>query len=80
MLKIRDNVDLKELEKYGFYDNNWGSYIKNVEVREGRYSKNVNISVRKETKEIEMYVPFWSKYLDCLYDLIKDGLVIKVDD
>ena len=27
MLKIRDNVDLKELEKYGFYDNNWGTHI-----------------------------------------------------
>ena len=75
MLKIKDNVDLKELEKYGFYETEY-TYIKNGELQEAT-------SVHKDTKTI--YPTYDSGYTfyvssDILYDLIKDGLVEKVED
>lgn len=83
MLKIKDNVDLKELEKFGFYDS-LGIYQKNLETHfKGGFSFNdFMITVIKESriiryhanKEIETY------NLDTLYDLIKVDLVEKVED
>ena len=76
MLKIKDNVDLKELEKYGFKhlkecktyseDERWGYF----EIDEdGEYKRSIRI-----VDDIH------SNYeLDLLYDLIKDGLVEKVE-
>ena len=76
MLKIKDNVDLKELEKYGLkpkYDEDTGEikgFIKNCH-------NNFVIS-----DEFYFYNDYFSRYFDedLLYDLIKDGLVEKVDD
>lgn len=77
MLKIKDDVDLKELEKFGFkieetfedkptelYDE---AYTK-IELYDGIYDKwNTRI----------IYV-IGSAYLDTVYDLIKADLVEKV--
>lgn len=84
MLKIKDNVDLKELEKFGFmyWENGCGTT---------GYSK---YYVRGQITIIEKDKEFENKYidervikenqiindLDLLYDLIKAGLVEKVED
>ena len=78
MLKIKDNVDLKELEKYGFKFNNrmneYG-YEENGEyvcVSEDRYIYCELRSYRITGAIIEDPLPI-------LYDIIKDGLVEKVE-
>lgn len=80
MLKVRDNVDLKELEKYGFEEN--GFY----------YSRTLNFEYYK----VEIYIEKDRKYLiikndyydsdyacyipSIIYDLIKSDLVVKVEE
>ena len=72
MLKIKDNVDLKELEKYGFRETT-DSY--NNECNDLEYF------IDKKDNSICMC----STYGECdlldntLYNLIKDGLVEKVE-
>ena len=78
MLKIKDNVDLKKLEKFGFEydeDNDYWFYYAFTEPRdqsEVRYyidNKDRRISIL-----LDMYVnPY--KRLDKIYDLIQAGLV-----
>ena len=74
MLKVKDNVDLKELEKYGFdleqtkdeFDLIWGF--------------DSNLLFYKDSKII--ILP-WNKQEECLntlYDLIKADLIEKVDE
>lgn len=73
MLKIRDNVDLKELEKYGFkflYDEETGQPKELVKKYFGWFYEERTI-IRNE---YDLY--HWQ---DTLYDLIKDGLVEKVE-
>ena len=97
MLKIKDNVDLKELEKYGLkpkYDEDTGEikgfisernvcrYIFILPFKRKRigfiknYYNNFVIS-----DEFYFYGDYFSRHFDedLLYDLIKDGLVEKVD-
>lgn len=83
MLKIKDNVDLKELEKYGFsyWENGCGStgyskqYIRgciNIVEKDNEFNNHCfDERVIKENQIIHD--------LDLLYDLIKDGLVEKID-
>lgn len=76
MLKIKDNVDLKELEKYGFKRNNnfpdgWAmvkTYKKGKYYQEDIYVWN-DRKVQVDAIDI----------LDTLYDLIKADLVEKVE-
>ena len=81
MLKIKDNVDLKELEKFGF-------------VEKRKYIRKDNIAIEKESRLILIqasnYCPYGDRkplnnknglmiYVDnTLYDLIQAGLVKKV--
>lgn len=95
MLKIKDNVDLKELEKYGFVDYNeelyldeigsglvigWAFGVLAIEKDTRRIKVIVNTKTQKKLNVygdkniIDAYIT------ENLYDLIKDGLVIKVDD
>lgn len=93
MLKIKDNVDLKELEKFGFkakYDEDSGkvcAYLKKCEKDVG----GLLITITETTSLIRIYRAFigknieWriNKYndyfdIDTLYDLIQAGLVEKV--
>lgn len=81
MLRIKKDVDLKELEKFGFkFDEECGKYIFNIykDKRGG-----ISLTVRSWDKKI--YV--WSN-TDCvvdeelivkLYDLITAGMVEKVE-
>lgn len=68
MLKIRDDVDLKELEKYGFELNEKGQYQKRFTL----IYKNRKISGRSGDKGFsKLHIAYE------LYDLIKADLVVK---
>ncbi len=72
MLKIKDNVDLKELEKFGFYDD-YGNWHKDS----NRYIEYWINSYRC----IEIFVNDESEVVldNTIYDLIQAGLVEKVE-
>ena len=80
MLKIKDNVDLKELKKYGF-NLIGGVYYKTI--YEGRRGQDFELVIF-ENKFIKGYSngadgDGEENYIDdTLYDLIKDELVEKV--
>ena len=76
MLKIKDNVDLKELEKFGFEKNSF--YYKKI----GRSSfididADKIISLYVGCKDVHLVI--LEKQLDILFDLIQAGLVEKVE-
>ena len=79
MLKVKDNVDLKELENFGFKYND--------------YSGQYKICERNIDGATYIYINVWNKKilfrqdksldkecLNVLYDLIKYDLIEKVDD
>ena len=74
MLKIKDNIDLKELDKYGFiFKNNicWKP------LEGDKYL--IAISINLHNREINCSGVLGSnEKLDDLYDLITDGLVEKM--
>ena len=80
MLRVKDNVDLKELEKYGF-EEHYTTYTRD-------YNNGYLTMVDKETGEIlkvdyERYFFRNKYYKNSTYkidDLIKDNLVVKVED
>ena len=76
MLKIRDDVDLKELEKYGFkYEEEYVG--ENEEDLTKFYYKNgLYIFLGNKKLDDDAY---GIRELETIYDLIKDGLVEKVD-
>ena len=80
MLKIKDNVNLDELEKFGFrkspeifnyiYDYTIGNILTQIKVYEDRH-----IEVSQEI----LYI--WNnQILEKIYDLIKANLIEKVED
>ena len=80
MLKIKDDVDLKELKKFGLeYYEHRNAYV-------GGYSnRELWLSVDCITKEIKMNEPFRDNdekenNIEILYDLIKADLVEKVEE
>lgn len=80
MLKIRDNVDLKELEKYGFEEN--GFYYSRTLNFE--YYK-VEIDIEKDRKYLIIQNDYYDSDYACyipsiIYDLIKADLVVKVEE
>lgn len=83
MLKIKDNVDLKILEKkYGFKYMNYPSpnelYRKKVYLEDDNDSR-ILYSINEYGDRIIQILRFDANYLDdTLYDLIQDGLVEKV--
>ncbi len=81
MLKLKDNVDLKELEKFGFYkDSTDGKYFNDT----GSYcDERVSIFVNEDRTffiEWGYYVMYGEEQERFLIDLIKAGLVEKVGD
>ncbi len=72
MLKIKDNVDLKELEKFGFH-------IKLYDTFESANYENL-IWVNTKNKKIIIDNFVGDEIITKLYDLIKADLVEKVDD
>ncbi len=96
MLKIKDNVDLRELEKFGFkpkYDEDTGkitSYEKKIEKREylglrvtlETIHSKIRIFKAFRQEKVEWRINQYNDYfdIDTLYDLIKADLVEKVGD
>lgn len=71
MLRIKPEIDLKELEKFGFkyIKNNWGS----------DYYNNGYIFVYTEDRQVCLKViDIANKAQDMLFDLIQKGLIEKV--
>ena len=87
MLKIKDNVDLKELEKYGFVnDEIYGRKvkIKKMMTKEKWNSEIVEIDLITGQLQIFIDDEYYENYtesdtLDFIYDLIKADLVEKID-
>lgn len=88
MLKVKDNVDLKELEKFGFILNN---KRKRELYRQHAYKKVSGFDIIIETDSVyreigiapgDNYISGLnvSFHLDTLYDLIKADLVEKTND
>ena len=93
MLKIRDNVDLKELEKFEFkpkYDENTGKIYKYVCEKEIGYQNRKEVTLITIMKDIYQigsynYIEYWkvifegkcNEAVELLYDLIKADLVVK---
>lgn len=83
MVKIKDNIDLKELEKFGFIykENkrfprnsiwNWNDMLEVKENKEQIYIRTFN------KREITVYSTCGIA-IDKLYDLIQEGLVEKME-
>ena len=73
MLKIKDNVDLKELIKYGFTTKMYEPF-EYIFITNG-----LGIFEKNPDRRIEVRNGFDIVDLEILYDLIKDGLVEKVE-
>ena len=72
-LKILDDVDLKELEKFGLEFNNFGYYYKKIELPYGCQK----IMIDCDDKEITI-VGAGADLLCIIFDIIQAGLVEKV--
>ena len=81
MLKIKDNVDLKELEKFGF--RNYGpGYCKSI--LDKSYLVNIDICITNREIRLIAFIENvtigFKDELDYLFDLIQADLVEKVED
>ena len=79
MLKIKDNVDLKELEKYGFEKGWRNQFLDPVPiVAVVNTERKLQIQFSTNAWWSTEYWYLYDKNQDKIYDLIKDGLVEKV--
>lgn len=81
MLKIKDNIDLKELEKYGFKFDRGTTYIKQFKCED------TYIVVSEcDLRVVDIYLDIFDRedeinqIADTIYDLVKAGLVEKVEE
>ena len=72
MLKIKDNVDLSVLEKYGF---EYEDYEDNYKIYNFRES---TIYIETHNRIIKSEIYMEDEDFDTLYDMIQDGIVEKV--
>lgn len=84
MLKIKDNVDLKELKKFGFYKSG-EVYQKNLEYDDlSNWITGIDMCIYIVTSDRKIRFSAHDKRetmkLDVLYDLIQAGLVEKVKE
>jgi len=83
MLKIKDNVDLKELEKFGF-QKGYNLFCKDNKPRIITAivddERNLKIQYSDSAWWDNSYWYLYSYSQDTIYDLIKDGLVEKVGE
>lgn len=90
MLKIRDDVDLKELEKYGFkpkYDENTGKIKAYEKINKEETYMGLRVTIEEIKSKIRIFkrvdkkwvINSFNDYFDIetLYDLIKADLVVK---
>ena len=81
MLKIKDNVDLKKLEKYGF-EYHTMVYVKKIKRSSEFLEEEKTIYVEETDREISIHKGLFNvdEELDTIFELIKDGLVEKVGE
>lgn len=81
MLKIKDNVDLKGLEKFGFVKAPM-LYLKKIERTSEFIDETKVIYIEKLTREISIKEGLLNTdvELDTIYDLIQAGIVEKVSE
>lgn len=86
MLKIRDNVDLKELEKFGFeFDTSSGFYERKID---DKWWNIICVDKDREIFEMTEEIGYWTatfsdeEFFDTknIDDLIKADLVVKVEE
>lgn len=87
-LRIKSDVDLKELEKYGFVDDK--IYGRKVKVKKMMTKEKWNVEIVEIdliTGQLQIFVDdeYYENYtnsdtLDFIYDLIKADLIEKADD
>lgn len=88
MLKIREDVKLNVLGKYGFVDDE--IYGRKVKVKKMMTKEKWNaeiVEIDLITRQLQIFVDdeYYENYtnsdtLDFIYDLIKAGLVVKVEE
>lgn len=82
MLKIKDKVDLKVLEKFGFVYDDWSNiYVlcDNYIVDDDIYCYFI-LKVNYITREVFLETKNFENCIDVLYDLIQANLVEKVEE
>ena len=82
MLKIKESVDLKELEKFGFklkYNENNGKPFSYEKEFIG-WNRRSDITIYIEDREINCYIEEEMGIIETLYDLIKADMVDKVEE
>lgn len=77
MLKIKDGVDLEELEKFGIFED-WG-YFNKEEFTQSENVDESSISVNTRTRIISLFGE-GEVVLDTVFDLIQAGIVEKVEE
>lgn len=81
MLKIKDSVDLKELEKYGFYNQKPCLEYYFKEIRIDTYDLiQYTIATKNRIIQINTYDGYDEPLDNTIYDLIKADLVEKVEE
>lgn len=81
MLRIKDDVDLKELEKFGFEDELDRFFY--YEFTEPNCNSELRLYIEKDTRKISTGIDMYCspyKVHNKIYDLIQAGLVEKVED
>ena len=88
MLKVKDNIDLKELAKYGFVNDK--IYGRKVKVKKMMTKEKWNaeiVEIDLITRQLQIFIDdeYYEIYtnsdtLDFIYDLIKADLVVKVEE
>lgn len=88
MLKIKDDVDLKILEKYGFVNDEIDG--RKAKIKKMMSDKRFNpeiVVIDLMTGELKIFIDdeYYETYIKSgtlafIYDLIKDGIVEKVSD
>ena len=86
MLKIKDNVDLKELYKFGYkYYGNWtrGEVVKKeiAELKDKGDGISINFDIDRKIEFLHPYLEITYPNIELyIQDLIKAGLVEKVEE
>jgi hypothetical protein len=85
MLKIKDNVDLKELEKFGFYKPKKGVYkdyvlLTNNGPRDSSHLSICDYDGKQRNIKLIQYAYDYKLGIDTIYDLIQANLVEKVEE
>ena len=82
MLKIKDDIDLKELEKFGFWEHEITCFsTKNALNKKCRYEWcNGKIKIASGNRHIRIIASGSPNAIDEIYDLIKADMVEKVEE